>query len=138
MVRWIEGIVIKDGYVLIGKLRKRNLLIPRLIWTFPFVEAKEDESPRKLIKDYFEKDLGMKVKVNKFLLKYVPSENSNVEQYFYELKHMSGNVITSKDYYEFAWVKPTQVLRYFTTSISKDLMDYLRFLEKSGKGIIIN
>lgn len=138
MIKWVEGILYKDGYVLIGKLRRRNVLISRLQWTFPFKEIHEDESPRKIIKNLFQNDFGMKVKVNKFLVKYTPSENPNIEQYFYELKWLSGNVITSRDYSHFSWVKPTQVLKYFSTSISKEIMDYLRFLEKSGKGIIID
>ncbi len=138
MIKWVEGIVHKDGYVLIGKLRRRNVLIPRLQWTFPFKEIQEEESPRKIIKNLFEKDFGMHIKINRFLVKYIPSENPNVEQYFYELKHVAGNVIASKEYSQFAWIKPTQVVKYFSTSISKEIIDYLRFLEKSGKGIIID
>ncbi len=138
MIRWVEGVLYRDGYVLIGQLRRANPLIPRIIWTFPFEEMVDGESPRKIIKNLFEKELGIKVNVGKLLVKYNPSENPSVEQYFYELKYASGNPISSKKYAHLMWIKPTQVLKYFSTSMSKDLMDYLRFLEKSGKGIIID
>ena len=138
MIKWGIGIVQRDGYVLIGKLRKENPMIPRMKWTFPLIKIKDDESPRTAIKTLFNEHLGLKVSIEKFLLKYVPSENTKVEQYYYELKRTAGNVISSKDYAEFCWIKPTQVLKFFTTAISKELMDYLRTLEKTGKGLIIN
>jgi hypothetical protein len=138
MIKWVEGILYRDGYVLIGKLRKKNPLITRLQWTFPFRQLEEDESPRKAIKFFFKSEFGIEVVVSKFLLKYNPSEKPNLEQYFYGLKYSSGNAITSKNYSQFLWIKPTQVLKYFSTSISKELMDYLRFLEKTGKEIVIN
>ena len=138
MIKWVHGVLYRDGYVLIGKLRKKNPLISRIQWVFPFKRMKEEESPRKIIKSLFEKEFGMEVTIGRFLVKYVPSENPKVEQYFYELKPISGNVISSKNYSQFSWIKPTQIVKYFSTSISKDLMDYLRSLEKTGKGMIIN
>ena len=138
MIKWVEGILYRDGHVLIGKLRRKNTLITRIEWTFPFKTIKENESPRKTIKSLFEKEFGVKVNIGKFLLKYGPSENPKVEQYFYELKHVSGNVISSKNYSQFSWIKPTQILKYFSTSVSKELLDYLKSLEKTGKGIIID
>jgi hypothetical protein len=137
MIKWIEGILHKDGKVLIGKLRRPDGLIPRIQWTFPFVELKESESPRKAIKNLFEEEFGMKIDVGDCLLKYTPSENPKVEQYFYELKHVFGNVLVSKRYSNFSWIKPTQILKFFSTSVSKEIMDYLRLLERYGKGKII-
>lgn len=136
-IKWIEGILYRNGNVLIAKLRKTNPLIPRTGWTFPFVELKEGESPRLALKRLFQEDLGMLIGIGNFLIKYNPSENPDVEQLFYELKHVSGNVLSAKDYSNFSWVRPTQILKFFSTSISKELMDYLRLLEKEGKGTII-
>ncbi|MCD6547206.1 MAG: hypothetical protein J7K22_01480 [Nanoarchaeota archaeon] len=138
MIRWVEGIVYRDGRVLICKLKHKNPLITRLQWTFPFAELKDEESPRMAVKNLFKNELNMNIEVGKFLIKFVPSENPNIEQLFYEIKYKGGHPIFSKNFSDFTWVKPTQILKYFTTSISKDIMDYLRFLEKNGKGIIIN
>jgi len=135
-IRWIVGIANRDGRVLIAKLRNRESLIPRMQWTFPYIVLKEEESPRTAVKRLFGDMLGLTVEAGKFLLKSVPSENPKIEQYFYEVKYKIGNVAHTKDFSEFTWVLPTQVLKYFTTSLSKDLMDYLRSLEKGGKGII--
>ncbi len=138
MIKWVVGILQKDGHVLISKLRNENPLIPRMDWTFPFKKVEESESPRKAISDFFNNELGLNVKVNRFLIKHNPSENPKIEQYFYELKCNYGNVISSKDFSKFTWIKPTQVLKYFKISINKEIMDYLKFLEKKGKGIIID
>lgn len=135
-IRWIMGIAHRDGRVLIAKLRNRELLIPRMQWTFPYIVLKEEESPRTAVKRLFGETLGLNVEAGKFLLKSIPSENPKIEQYFYEVKYKSGNVINTKDFSEFTWILPTQVLKYFTTSLSRDLMDYLRSLEKGGEGVI--
>ncbi len=138
MIKWVVGILQKDGYILIGKLRKENPLIPRMEWTFPFKKIQEGESPRKTINKFFNEELKLNADVKKFLIKYTPSENAKIEQYFYELKCNFGNPVSSKDFSKFMWIKPTQILKYFETSISKEIMDYLQFLEKKGKGLIID
>lgn len=136
MIKIVKGILYRDGRILIGKLRYKDDLISRLVWTFPFKKIQEGESPRTEVKKLFS-DIGITIDAGKFLLKCIPSENPKIEEYYYESKFKSGNIINSKDFSEFMWVKPTQVLKYFTTSINKDLMDYLRTLEKTGKGVII-
>ena len=136
VIRWIMGVAHRDGRVLIAKLRNKEALIPRMQWTFPYIVLKEEESPRTAVKRLFGETLGLNVEAGKFLLKSTPSENPKVEQYFYEVKYKSGNVVHTKDFSEYTWILPTQVLKYFTTSLSKDLMDYLRSLEKGGTGII--
>lgn len=135
-IKWVVGILNKDGKVLIAKLRNKEPLIPRMSWTFPFVQLKEEESPRIAIKRFFENELKIAIEVGKFLFKENPSENPKIEMYFYELKHKSGNVINSKNFSEFSWILPTQVIKYFTTSVSRELLDYLTFLEKKGEGLI--
>jgi hypothetical protein len=136
-IKWVVGVLNRDSRVLIAKLRNKNPLIVRLQWSFPFTELKDEESPRKAIQRLFENELGMKIEVGKFLLKTSPSENPNIEQYFYEVKHKKGSVVNSKNFSEFSWVMPTQIVKYFTTSVSRELMDYLGFLEKQGKGVML-
>ena len=140
-IKWLMGILYRDAHVLIGNLRHKNMLIPRLQWTFPFTKIRDDESPRKAAKRLFKEELGMDIEVGQFILKYVPSENPKVEQFFYEIKLKKApkvaNVISSKRFLKFGWIKPTQILKYFTTSISKEVMDYLRSLEDTGKGFIL-
>ena len=138
MIKWVVGILQKDGYVLIGRLKGQNSLIPRMNWTFPFKKVEEGDSPRKAIKNLFSDEMSMNIDIKRFLIKHTPSENARIEQYFYELKCSYGNPRSSKEFSNFTWVKPTQVLKYFETSMNKEIMDYLNFLEKKGKGIIIN
>lgn len=136
MIRWAKGILYKDARILIGKLRHPNDLIPRMQWTFPLRTIKDGESPRIEIKRTFS-ELGLSVDAGKFLIKTIPSENPKIEEYYYESVYRSGFLKNSGAFSEFAWVRPTQVLKYFTTSINNDLMEYLRSLEKTGEGVII-
>lgn len=135
-IRWVMCIVEKDGDILLTKLRGRNALIPRMEWTFPFVVLKEEESPRLAVQRIFN-NIKLNVKVGKFLVKYVPSENPKVEEYFYDAKCERGFPIASEEFSQFIWIRPTQIAKYFSTSISSDVMDYLRSLEETGKGTII-
>jgi hypothetical protein len=136
MIKWVKGIVYRDARILIGRLRHKNDLIPRMEWTFPFKKIQDRESPRTEVKKVFN-ELGLNIEAGKFLLKCIPSENTKVEEYYYESRYKSGILKNSSVFSEFAWVRPTQVLKYFTTSINKDLLDYLRSLEKTGEGVII-
>jgi hypothetical protein len=137
-IKWIVGILNKDGRVLIAKIRGKELLIPRMQWTFPYIMLKDEESPRVAIKKLFEGEFKINVDVGKFMFKESPSENPKIEMYFYELKHKLGNVINSKNFSEFSWIMPTQIIKYFTNSVSRELLDYLTFLEKKGEGLIMS
>ena len=136
MTKWVKGILYRDGRILIAKLRYKNDLITRMQWTFPFKKIDDGESPRTEIKKVFS-GLGLNINAGRFLLKAIPSENPKVEEYYYESKYLGGILTNSDKYSEFAWVRPTQVLKFFTTSINNDLMNYLRTLEKTGEGVII-
>lgn len=136
MIKIAKAIMHKDARVLIAKLRYTDALMPKVDWTFPYVMLKESESPRVLVKDMF-KEFGVQADPGKFFLKCVPSENFKIEEYYYESKYQRGFVTNSKVYSQFAWVLPTQILKYFKTTINKELMDYLRSLEETGEGVVI-
>jgi len=136
MIKIAKAILYKDARVLIAKLRYKEALIPKMEWTFPYVLLKEGESPRVSVKNMF-KEFGVQADPGRFFLKCVPSENFKIEDYYYESKYQRGFVTNSKRYSQFAWVLPTQILKYFTTTINKELMDYLRSLEQTGKGVVI-
>ena len=130
MKRWVVGIIIRNGYVLIGELKKRNMKIPRMTWFFPYEEISEDESPRLKIKELM-KSINILPKISKYLFTIVPSENSNLEQIFYELEYIRGIAKPNGRFSKFIWVKPTQVFKYFTNMIDMRISDYLKILEKS-------
>ena len=130
MKRWVVGILIRNGYILIGELKNRNMDIPRMSWFFPYKEIKEDESPRLKIKELM-KEIGISAKISKYLFTVVPSENTNVEQIFYEIEYLRGIVKPNNNFLKFIWVKPTQVFKYFTNMIDIKVSDYLKILERS-------
>ena len=136
MIKIAKAILYKDARILIAKLRYNEALIPKMDWTFPYVLLREGESPRILVKNIFS-EFGVQADPGRFFLKCTPSENPKVEEYYYESKYKKGFVTNSKVYSQFAWVLPTQILKYFTTTVNKELMDYLRSLEQTGEGVVI-
>jgi hypothetical protein len=135
-IKWVSCIAVRDGSILLAKLRNKNPLIVRLQWTFPFVPLQEGESPRIAVQRLFE-SIKLNVNVGKFLVKFVPSENPKIEQMFYDVNCKRGFPQPSDQFSQFVWIRPMQILKYYTTSISSDVMDYLRSLDKTGKGAII-
>ena len=130
MKRWVVGILIRNGYVLIGELKNKDMNMPRMTWFFPYKEIREDESPRLKIKELM-KEIGIVSKVSKYLFSVVPSENSNIEQIFYEIEYLRGMAKPNGKFLKFMWVKPTQVFKYFTNMIDIRVSDYLKILERT-------
>lgn len=131
-IKWLEAIVYRDGKVLISKLRGMNQLIPRMEWCFPYSEMTEVESPRFAIRKMVKDSLGLEAGSTKFIAKVIPSECSKIEKYVYLIEPTSGILSSSKNFCEHMWVRPTQILRFFTTSINKEVMDLLRKIEEQG------
>ncbi len=134
MERWVVGIVIKNGYVLIGELANVETKIRSMKWFFPYIKISEEDSPRLAVKKLMH-DIGLKVKISKYLLTSIPSENNRVEQIYYELNYIGGIPRTNAQFKKFLWVKPTQVFQYFTNMIDIRISDYLKILEKEGSGM---
>ena len=135
-IKWVSCIAVRDGNILLARMRNKNPFITRLEWTFPFIPLQEGESPRIAVHRLFD-SIKLDVNVGKFLVKFVPSENPKIEQMFYDVDCKRGFPQPSEDFSQFVWIRPRQILKYYTTSISSDIMDYLRSLEETGKGAII-
>ena len=132
MKRLVVGILIRNGYILIGELKNRDMDIPRMTWFFPYKKIDEDESPRLKIKELV-KEIGITSKISKYLFTVVPSENSNIEQIFYEVEYLKGIAKPNDKFLKFIWVKPTQVFKYFTNMIDMRVSDYLKILERTTR-----
>jgi hypothetical protein len=135
-IKWIVCIIEKNGYILLSRLKGKEALIPRLDWFFPYIKLNEDESPRIAVKR-LANELKIRVEAGKFLIKYVPSENPKVEQYFYTAKMISGVAQYSERFSQNMWIKPSQLMKYISSGVSSDIIDYLNSLEKTGTGYMI-
>ncbi len=134
MERWVVGIIIKNGHVLIGELANTEPKIRSMKWFFPYMKISEDESPRLAIKK-LANEIGIKVKIAKYLFTSVPSENNKVEQLYYELSYIGGIPRTNAQFKKFMWVKPTQVFQYFTNMIDVRVSDYLKIMERENERV---
>lgn len=119
----------RDGEVLIARRRKTNEYIPRLTWCFPYAMLSENESPRAKVIELFEKETGIKVKIKKFLFTAVPSENYKVTDYYYWVEYVAGSLKSGENFSELKWVKPSELPKYFTTTIEYKVMEFLKQFE---------
>ncbi len=128
MERWVVGILIKNGSILIGELKRKEMKLPRMTWFFPYTKIDEDESPRLKVKQLF-KSIGIEAKISRYLLTSTPSENPNLELLYYELKYVRGIQKPGLNFSKFIWIRPTQAFQYFTHMIDVRISDYLKMLE---------
>jgi len=124
------GILFLNGRVLIGRRKEKDFLIPRLTWVFPGGKVSDEESPRIGLKREFKRETGFNVRIKRFLFSRVPSECSKITLFYYEVEPISGSLRAGGDLKELKWVKPTEVVKYFTTSIDLRVMNYLKALEQ--------
>ena len=129
-MRRVLGILYREGEVLIGKRRGANKYIPRLTWTFPDEIVGENESPRVKVKEAFKKKTGLTVRIKKFLFTSVPPENYKITDYYYWVEYVSGSLKSGGDIAELKWVRPSELPKYFTTSIDYKVVEFLKSLEE--------
>lgn len=126
------GILEKNGKVLIGRRKDKDPYVSELTWVFP---------GGRLTSLDFEKDVarevrietGLRVKVKSLVSARVHPDSGHksvqVVLLYFHCVPVAGELRLSKELVELKWVKPMQVFRYFTTSVSDEVTRFLSVLE---------
>lgn len=131
------GIIIKGKKVLIGKRKGRDSFVKNLSWVFPGGKMLSLNFEKELFK-YIKAETNLTVKIGKIIHARVHPDNlsSKVEiitLYFHcsvnSGKEKPGGYKGEIPLIELRWVKPMNVTRYFTTSTSDEVMNFLRITE---------
>ena len=72
---------------------------------------------------------NLDVSIEKIIFAKTYPENREFLSIYYLCKVESGEEKAGEKFTEIKWVKPTNVQKYFTTSLHKNLLDYLKTLE---------
>lgn len=123
------GIVYKNGKILIGK-RKPDPYIKELTWTFPGGRPTYDKPLEESLKDEIKKKTGLEVEVKKLIFARIFREKPEFISLYYYCEPIGGNVKAGEKFNEIKWVKPTEIKKYFTTSVDTIIMSFLKQLEK--------
>jgi ADP-ribose pyrophosphatase YjhB (NUDIX family) len=118
----------KTRQILIGK-RENDPYIKELSWTFPGGRPAYKEDLEFYLKHEIKIKTGLDVDVKKVVFaKTYPEKREFLSIYFY-CEVISGEEKAGEKFVEIKWVKPTEVQKYFTTSLHPKLLEYLKTLE---------
>lgn len=119
----------KTKKILIGK-RENDPHIPKLSWCFIGGLAHHDEleeSIKKIIKE----KVGLDVEIGKIIhAKTYPEHRKIISIYFTTTYHSGELELKSTDFVELKWIKPTEIKKYFTTSVHPEVYRFMESLEK--------
>lgn len=114
--------------ILIGK-RENDPHIKELSWMFPGGRPAYKEDLDFYLKHEIKIKTGLDVDVKKVVFaKTYPEKREFLSIYFY-CEPIGGEEKAGEKFVEIKWVKPTEVKKYFTTSLHPNLLEYLKTLE---------
>ena len=120
----------KTRKILIGK-RENDPHIKELSWVFPGGRPGYEKDLEHYVEEKVKEKTGLDVKVKKIVFaKTYPEKREFLSIYYYcECEVMGGEERAGEDFAELKWVKPSEVVNYFTTSLHSKLLEYLKTLD---------
>jgi len=127
------GIIHKDGKILIGR-RDKDPHIKELTWCFPGGRPSYKHSLARYLREEVKKKTNLDIEV----VGLIHARSVLEKPEFLSLYFICDVIRTGKKqkekpgekFLELKWIKPTDVKKYFTTSIDPMIMQFLTDLEK--------
>jgi ADP-ribose pyrophosphatase YjhB (NUDIX family) len=120
----------KTKKILIGR-RENDPYIKKLTWCFPGGRPSYKKDLEFYLKHEIKIKTGLNISMEKIVVvfaKTYPEKRKFLSIYYYcEVK--GGKEKAGNDLVELKWVKPTEVKKYFTTSLHPKLFKYLKTLD---------
>ncbi|MFZ3077624.1 MAG: NUDIX hydrolase [Candidatus Aenigmatarchaeota archaeon] len=124
------AIIHKNGKVLIGARKEKDEFVEHLRWVFPggkIVCADLESEIKKIAKE----ETGLDVSVNGIAsARKIPEAKIDIVAVYFDCA-AEGDEKAGGDLKELKWVPATSVIEYFTTSVSNEVMAYLKRIEEN-------
>ncbi|MBU3904631.1 MAG: NUDIX domain-containing protein [Nanoarchaeota archaeon] len=115
--------------ILIGR-REKDPYIKELSWTFPGGRPTYDKELEDSLKDEIKKKTGLDTtNIKEIVFAKTYPEKREFLSIYYLCETAGGGEKAGEKFVEIKWVKPTDVQKYFTTSLHPKLLEYLKSLE---------
>lgn len=126
----VVGIVFdsRTEKILIGK-REDDPYLKELTWCFPGGRPRYGEPLEQGLKREIKKKTGIDVEIKKMVFARAIEEREEFLVIYYFCKPAGGELKAGEKFTEVKWVRPTEVKRYFRTSIHPRVMGFLQKLE---------
>ena len=114
--------------ILIGK-RERDPYIKELSWCFPGGRPGYKEDLETYLGEEIRKKTGLQVEVEKLVFAKTYPEKREFLSIYYLTKTSGGEEKAEEKLVELKWIKPSEVQKYFTTSLHPKVLEFLKTLE---------
>ena len=118
----------KTKQILIGK-RENDLYIKEISWTFPGGRPAYKEDLEFYLKHEIKIKTGLNVDVKKIIFAKTYPEKREFLSIYYLCEVIGGKEKAGEKFVEIKWIRPTDVQKYFTTSLHSTLFRFLKTLE---------
>ncbi|MEM5879406.1 MAG: NUDIX domain-containing protein [Candidatus Aenigmatarchaeota archaeon] len=122
----------RTGKILIGRGEK-DPYIKQLTWCFPGGRPVYGEELEDALKHQIKIKTGLDVEVKGTIFAKTYPEKREFLSIYYICEVVGGKEKVGKELVELKWVRPTEVKKFFTTSLHPKLFKYLKALEKKKK-----
>ena len=119
----------KTRQILIGKRRGDDSYIKEISWTFPGGRPAYGDDLEFYLKYNIKIKTGLDAEIKKIIFAKTYTEKREFLAIYYLCEVIGGKEMAGEKFIEIKWVKPTDVQKYFTTSLHPKLLDYLKTLE---------
>lgn len=122
------GIIVKNGQVLIGQRKEKDLHVKELTWVFPGGKFDSLDFESELISTLRE-ETGLDVYVNQLiharLVPDSPEKKVKIIALYYHCTAVSGKEQAGGDLKILKWVPAMKIFHYFTTSTADEIVTFL-------------
>ncbi len=118
----------KTKQILIGR-RENDPYIKELTWVFPGGRPAYKEELDYYLKYEIQRKTGINIKVKTVVFAKTYPEKREFLSIYYLCEPIGGQKKAGEKFIEMKWVKPSEVKKYFTTSLHPALLKYLKSLD---------
>jgi 8-oxo-dGTP pyrophosphatase MutT (NUDIX family) len=124
------GIIVKDGKVLIGARKKHDLWVNNLSWVFPGGRMKSLDFSSEL-ETVIKNETGLSVKAQSLVAARIHPDSGfkdvQIVALYFHCTPVPGKEgkKTTGDLSKLKWIVPSDVFRYFTTSVMDEVTKFL-------------
>lgn len=118
----------KTKKILIGR-RENDPYIKKLTWCFPGGRPDYQKDLEEYLKLEIKKKTNLNVKVDKIVFAKTYPEDRQFLSIYYLCSVKVSREKAGEKFVELKWVKPVEVKKYFTTSLSPLLLKFLKTLK---------
>ncbi len=115
--------------ILIGR-RENDPHIEKLTWCFPGGRPGYEEDIEYYLKTEIERKTGLRTGDGKIIFAKTYPEKREFLSIYYFVTSNSSEAEAKEKFVEVKWIKPSEVTKYFTTSLHPKVLEFLKDLER--------